>query len=321
MLKAKTRKISNLGVSKKLVSVMLCATSIVSTLGTASVAVVSANGPEDSASISCELGKAGNTYAEHEKELEELSKKAEDFARSILEAEAKEGRDLNELVDMKEIDRLLYKYTPGATDKPNVVSKEEFDEMTKDGRLVLYRGNLPLDDRYDNLISSVEEVNNDFRYGDFYYPCELNGVYCTKSVEHAKTYAKAQRSWHSGKMLPDGSVLQFCFTDTSPDALKIITSKELEEIRRFYAASHSEYVSEFMESYGRCKFRLESGIMALGSETVQFSFMARALGYDLIDNEYDEWGGDGCPSDVFTSQLEVLNRGKLTVCSEDISVK
>ncbi len=38
----------------------------------------------------------------------------------------------------------------------------------------------------------------------------------------------------------------------------------------------------------------------------------------MIDDECDKLGGDGCSKNTPTSQYEVLNRGKLTVCSENI---
>ena len=66
------------------------------------------------------------------------------------------------------------------------------------------------------------------------------------------------------------------------------------------------------------RYRLDVGLKNLGIDTMNFSFVARALGYDLIDNECDAMGEDGCEKDVRASQFEVLNRGKLTVCSENI---
>lgn len=116
-----------------------------------------------------------------------------------------------------------------------------------------------------------------------------------------------------------GSVTQFCFTDISPDNLKIITHSELDKIQDFYKYSHIYNYLKFMHDWCSIgKYRLETGLINLGVDTMNFSFLARALGYDMIDDEYDKLGGDGCSKDTQTSQFEVLNRGKLTVCAENI---
>lgn len=94
-----------------------------------------------------------------DRDLEEKSKKAELFARKILESEAQNGRNLGELVDAKDIDRLLYKYTPKSTDKPTVVSKKEFDKITSEGRLILYRGNVPCVSKRRRKIT-IKEIND-----------------------------------------------------------------------------------------------------------------------------------------------------------------
>lgn len=249
----------------------------------------------------------------YDNNLEEKCKQAELFARNILDSEIKNGRDPGDLVDAKDIDRLLYKYTPKATDKPTVVSKEEFDLIASDGRLVLYRGDIPCFGKNGQKIT-IKEINDAFKYGDYYYPFECNGVFCTKYVDHAKSYAI---DYQTKKMI--GSVTQFCFTDVSEDSLKIITSRELEKINDFYKYSHIENYLIFMKDWCSVgKYRLDTGLLNLGIDTMQFSFLARALGYDLIDNEVDVMGGDGCSKDTPTSQFEVLNRGKLTVCSENI---
>ncbi len=258
----------------------------------------------------CNIPASVKTY---DKDLEEKSKKAELFARKILDSELQNGRNLGELIDAKDIDRLLYKYTPKSIDKPTVVSKEEFDKITSDGRLILYRGDIPRVSKRGRKIT-IKEINDSFKYGDYYYPCECNGIFCTKYLNHAKSYAI---DYTSKKMI--GSVTQFCFTDVSPDKFKVITSSELNKIENFYKYSHIENYLKFMSDY--CftgKYRLDVGLLNLGVDTMNFSFLARALGYDLIDNEYDNMGGDGCSKDTPTSQFEVLNRGKLTVCSENI---
>lgn len=249
----------------------------------------------------------------HDKNLEEQSKKAELFAQKILDSEIINGRKTDDLVDAKDIDRLLYKYTPKSTDTPTVVSKEEFDKITSDGRLLLYRGDLPCWSKKGKRIT-IKEINDAFKYGNYYYPFECNGIFCTKYAEHAKTYAVDYES-----KIMTGSVTQFCFTDVSPDSLKVIKSSELEKIHNFYKYSHIENYLKFM--YDWCstgKYRLDTGLLNLGVDTMHFSFLARALGYDLIDNECDKMGGDGCSKDTPTSQFEVLNRGKLTVCSENV---
>ena len=117
-----------------------------------------------------------------------------------------------------------------------------------------------------------------------------------------------------------GSVTRFCFTDTSPENLKVITNSELYKIEDFYKYSHAKDHVQFMHDWGSPSggYRLDVGLKNLGIDTMNFSFVARALGYDLIDNECDAMGEDGCEKDVPTSQFEVLNRGKLTVCSENI---
>ena len=261
-------------------------------------------------SSDCNIPEIATRY---DKNLEEQSKKAESFVRKILENEVKNGRNIDELVDAKDIDRLLYKYTPKSTDTPTVASKEEFDKLTSDGRLVLYRGDIPCVGKNGQIIT-IKEINDDFKYGDFYYPFELNGIFCTKYVEHAKSYA---RDYESNEVI--GSVTQFCFTDVSPDELKIITHSELDKISDFYKYSHIENYLKFMHDWSSVgKYRLDIGLLNLGVDTMNFSFLARALEYDMIDDEYDEIGGDGCFKDTPTSQYEVLNRGKLTVCSENI---
>ena len=231
----------------------------------------------------------------------------------ILNSEIAAGRDVGALVNARDIDRILYKYTPGSTDVPNVLNRAEFDKMVSDGRLVLYRGDLPCVDKNGRTIT-IKEINDAFKYGNYYYPLECNGIFCTKYVDHAKTYA---RDYESKKMT--GSVTQFCFTDTSPSNLKVITSSELNKIQDFYKYSHVKNYLEFMREWSSLgRYRLDVGLLNLGIDTMQFSFLARALGCDLIDNEYDEKGGDGCEKDIPTSQFEVLNRGKLTVCEENI---
>ena len=233
----------------------------------------------------------------YDRDLEEKSKKAELFARKILESEAQNGRNLGELVDAKDIDRLLYKYTPKSTDKPTVVSKKEFDKITSEGRLILYRGNVPCVSKRGRKIT-IKEINDSFKYGDYYYyPCECNGIFCTKYLDHAKSYA---RDDISKKLM--GSVTQFCFTDVSSDSLKIITSSELEKMHDFYKYSHTENYLRFVHDWCLLgKYRLDIGLLNLGVDTMRFSFLARALGYDLIDNEYDNIGGDGCSKDTPTS--------------------
>ncbi len=254
-----------------------------------------------------------NVFVSYDKNLEEKSQKAEAFVNKILENEIKNGRDPGELVDARDIDRLLYKYTPRSTDTPNVLGREEFDKLTSDGRLVLYRGDLPCVSKNGREIT-IKEINDAFKYGDYYYPFELNGIFCTKYLDHAKTYA---RDYESKKMI--GSVTQFCFTDTSPENLKVITNSELYKIQDFYKYSHIKNNLKFMHDWRSLgRYRLDVGLKNLGIDTMNFSFMARALGCDLIDNECDSMGEDGCEKDVPTSQFEVLNRGKLTVCSENI---
>ena len=248
-----------------------------------------------------------------DKNLEEQSKKAELFAKKILDSEILNGRSCDELVDAKDIDKLLYKYTPKSIDTPTVVSKEEFDKITSDGRLVLYRGDIPCFGQNGRKIT-IKEINDAFKYGDYYYPSECNGVFCTKYVDHAKSYA---RDYKSKEMI--GSVTQFCFTDVSSDNLKVITRRKLDKIQNFYKYSHIENYLKFMHDWCSIgKYRLENGLINLGVDTMNFSFLARALEYDMIDDEYDEMGGDGCTKDNPTSQYEVLNRGKLTVCLENI---
>ncbi len=248
-----------------------------------------------------------------DKNLEEQSKKAELFVRKILENEVKNGRNRDELVDMDDIDKLLYKYTPKSTDTPTVVSKEEFDKLTSDGRLVLYRGDVPCVGKNGQAIT-IKQINDEFKYGNFYYPSECNGIFCTKYVEHAKSYA---RDYKSNKII--GSLTQFCFTDVSSNNLRVITRRELKKIQDFYKYSHIENNLAFMHEWCSVgKYRLENGLLNLGVDTMNFSFLARALGYDMIDDECDKLGGDGCSKDTPTSQYEVLNRGKLTVCSENI---
>lgn len=132
-------------------------------------------------SSDCNIPKSVITY---DKNLEEKCKKAELFARKILENEVKSGRDSSELIDAKEIDKLLYKYIPKSTDVLTVVSKEEFDKITSDGRLVLYRGDIPCLGKSGRKIT-IKEINDAFKYGNFYYPFECNGIFCTKYVEHA----------------------------------------------------------------------------------------------------------------------------------------
>ena len=254
-----------------------------------------------------------NVFVSYDKNLEEKSQKAEEFVNKILENEIKNGRDPGELVSAKDIDRLLYKYTPRSTDTPNVLGREEFDKMTSDGRLVLYRGDLPCVSKNGREIT-IKEINDAFKYGDYYYPFECNGIFCTKYLDHAKTYA---RDYESKKMI--GSVTQFCFTDTSPENLKVITNSELYKIQDFYKYSHIKNHLKFMHDWSsQGRYPLDVGLKNLGIDTMNFSFMARALGYDLIDNECDSMGGDGCEKNVPTSQFELLNRGKLTVCSENI---
>ena len=254
-----------------------------------------------------------NVFVPYDKNLEEKSQKAEAFVNKILKSEVENGRDPGELVSAKDIDRILYKYTPRSTDTPNVLGREEFDKLTGDGRLVLYRGDLPCVDKNGRNIT-IKEINDAFKYGDYYYPFECNGIFCTKYLEHAKTYA---RDYESKKMT--GSVTQFCFTDTSPENFKVITSSELYKIQDFYKYSHIKNHLKFMHDWSSLgRYPLDVGLKNLGIDTMNFSFMARALGYDLIDNECDSMGGDGCEKDVPTSQFEVLNRGKLTVCSENI---
>ena len=264
--------------------------------------------------------KVAKNVINYDKSLEEKSKKAELFAKQILEGEVKNGRNPGELIGSNDIDRLLYKYTPNSTDKPTVVSKEEFDKITRDGRLVLYRGDVPRVGKNKRKIT-IKEINDAFKYGDYYYylyECkginECNGIFCTKYLDHAKSYAI---DYTSKKMI--GSVTQFCFTDVSPDKFKVITSRELKKIHDFYKYSHIENYLKFMHDWCLSGgYRLDVGLLNLGVDTMHFSFLARALGYDLIDNEYDHMGGDGCSKDTPTSQFEVLNRGKLTVCSENI---
>ena len=255
-----------------------------------------------------------NVFIAHDENLQEKSQKAEEFVNKILKSEAESGKNPGELVSAKDIDKLLYKYTPGSTATPNVLNQEEFNKMTSDGRLVLYRGDLPCTDKNGRQIT-IEEINKAFKYGAYYYPFECNGIFCTKHLEHAKTYA---RDWESKKMT--GSVTQFCFTDTSPKNLKVITDSELYKIQDFYKYSHTKDHVQFMHDWCSSTdgYRLDVGLKNLGIGTMNFSFIARALGYDLIDNERDGFGGDGCEKDVPTSQFEVLNRGKLTVCEENI---
>lgn len=264
-------------------------------------------------SSDCNISEIATRY---DKNLEEQCKKAELFARKILENEVKNGRNSDELVDAKDIDKLLYKYTPKSTDTPTVVSKEEFDKITSDGRLVLYRGDVPCVGDSGRIIT-IKEINDAFKYGDYYYPAECNGVFCTRYVEHAKNYARDDVS----KQLT-GSVTQFCFTDASKDKLKVITNSELDRLRDFYKYSHIENYLKFMCDWSSMgKYRLDNGLLNLGVDTMNFSFLARALGCDLIDNEWDSEGipeVHGCVKGTKVSQYEVLNRGKLTVCSENI---
>lgn len=260
----------------------------------------------DKLNLNCDIPMSARTY---DKSLEDKAKQAELFAKKILDCEG----NGNKLVTVTDIDRLLYKYTPKSTDPPTVVSKEKFDQITSDGRLVLYRGDLPCLNKNGQEIT-IKEINDAFKYGDYYYPSECNGIFCTKYAEHAKTYAVDYQS-----KIMTGSVTQFCFTDTSPDELKVITSSELKKIEEFYKYSHIENYLRFMRDWGLSgRFRLKNGLLNLGVDTMNFSFLARALGYDLIDNECDGMGGDGCSKDTPTSQFEVLNRGKLTVCRENI---
>lgn len=178
---------------------------------------------------------------------------------------------------------------------------------------MLYRGDVPCVGKNRQEIT-IKQINDDFKYGNFYYPSELNGIFCTKYVEHAKSYA---RDYKSNEII--GSVTQFCFTDVSSDNLKVITRSKLDKIQDFYKYSHIENYLKFMhDRFFMGKYRLDNGLLNLGVDTMNFSFLARALGYDLIDNECDKLGGDGCSKNTPTSQYEVLTRGKLTVCSENI---
>ena len=232
----------------------------------------------------------------YDKDLEEKAKKAKAFAENILNNEVQSGRNEDELVTQLEIDRLIYKYIPGATDRPNVVSKEEFDKIIKDGRLVLYRG---------------ENHTNEFNYGDFWYYEEMNGIFSTKMFDHAKTYVLSKGA---------GDVLQFCFTDMSPDKFKIITDIETSKIIEFYKYYNVKECMEYIKGYfGSFKFSLKSGLLGLGVDTMQKrSFIARALGYDVLYDTEVEGKVDGDDFGVIGSQYHVFNRGKLTVCSENI---
>ena len=91
----------------------------------------------------------------------------------ILKNEVENGRDPGELVDARDIYRILYKYTPRSTDTPNVLNRAEFDKMASDGRLVLYRGDLPCVSKNGREIT-IKEINDAFKYGNYYYPFELN---------------------------------------------------------------------------------------------------------------------------------------------------
>ena len=101
--------------------------------------------------------------------------------------------------------------------------------------------------------------------------------------------------------------------------MKVVTSSELDKIQDFYKYSHIENYLTFMHEWCSVgKYSLENGLLNLGVDTMNFSFLARALEYDMIDDECDKLGGDGCSKNTPTSQYEVLTRGKLTVCSENI---
>ena len=198
------------------------------------------------------------------KNLEKKSNAAEAFVNKILNSEIAAGRDVGALVNARDIDRILYKYTPGSTDVPNVLNRAEFDKMVSDGRLVLYRGDLPCVDKNGRTIT-IKEINDAFKYGNYYYPLECNGIFCTKYVDHAKTYA---RDYESKKMT--GSVTQFCFTDTSPSNLKVITSSELNKIQDFYKYSHVKNYLEFMREWSSLgRYRLDVGLLNLGIDTMQ----------------------------------------------------
>lgn len=249
---------------------------------------------------SCKVIGAKCVYDES---LEEQNKQLEDFVEGVLKSEAEKGRNLNEPVNNEILDRVLYKYAPktkdgkSAIDVPEVVSQEDFDKG-KEGKLVLYRGQNGLK-KCGKLVMTSEEANEKFKRGPFYFPLELNGIYCTRGQDHARTY---------------GRTLQFYFKDEP----KIITDQETSIIVAFYKYRHMEN-SLKGEDCDQAPFLMLLKNLGIGTMQEK-TFIPRALGYDVQwDITGDGIGRDGdCTKGMLTTQYEVFYRSKLVVCEEDL---
>lgn len=249
---------------------------------------------------SCEV--IGIKYV-YDESLEEQNKQLEDFVEGVLRSEAEKGRDLNEVVNNEVLDKVLYEYAPktkdgkSAIDVPEVVSQGEFDK-DKEGKLVLYRGQSTLKKR-GKLVMTSEEACERFKRGPFYFPLECNGIYCTRSADHARTY---------------GRTLQFYFKDEP----KVITDEEAYVIVAFYKYRHIENSLKGINCY-RASFSML--LKNLGIGTMQeHTFIPRALGYDMRwDKLFDGIVSDGdCTKGMLTTQYEVFYRSKLVVCEKDL---
>jgi len=202
-----------------------------------------------------------------------LSEQAKSFAQNILTKEKKKGRTEDDQVTRKEIDRLLWEYTPDATNMPRVVSKEEFEKIIADGRKVFYKGVVDpgrsFSFKYDNLLDYISKFKS-----------ELNGLYCTTSFEYALSYAKENQNPTSNNK--EGSVIRFCFTN--PSDVKIITYKQIDALRKTYKNNINHIKEDDLSNfYTTGFFSLKDGLMSLDIDSI--SFIPRACGYDLVNCE------------------------------------